>query len=103
MRPDAQAKLWRQTMGAWPRRSLVAMIAIVGILLAGMAYLTLRWSAAPRHQTDICSTGYAQARTAAESSLVDARVLGSYRSPFRWTCRSERVYLGRRAATRLPN
>jgi hypothetical protein len=79
------------------------MIAIIGTLLAGMAYLAFRWSAAPSHQTDICSAAYARAHTAAESSLVDARVLGSYRSPFRWTCGSERVYLGRRAAAHLPN
>lgn len=98
MQPDSQAKLWHKTMEAWPRRSVVATIAVLGILLAGMAYIALRWNAPLTQQSDICSTAYAGAHTAADSSLVDARVIGSYRSPFRWTCGSERAYLVRRAA-----
>lgn len=94
-------RLWRQTMLgiSWPTRVLTTLALL--LILAVLFLVAVRLGSPPTAQTDVCSHGYARARNAAESTVVDAHALSSSRIPGRWTCGDERRYLDRRRADAL--
>jgi len=95
MRDTEQAKLWRNAMDAWPLRSKVAAITIVVVVLTAIGLTFYLLSGPLVTQSGFCADRYASASTSKDSSVVDATVPRSYRSPFRWTCRDERIFLDR--------
>lgn len=68
-------------------------VAVLGLAL----YVVVRFIAAgPQTQSEECRQAYARARTAAESSIVDARIIGNARMGEQSNCGSERKLVGRR-------
>jgi hypothetical protein len=92
MKPDDEARMWRQTMlPSRIRQALTAAAVLVAPFI--VTWLAYRAWTPPQTISGTCAAAYARARNAGDSLVADRIRLNGVRTQGSWTCRDDQLYV----------